>query len=154
LPMDGDRKPFPVVQTEFEERDGQFSPDGKWIAYQSNESGRFEIYVQPFPGTGTKIQISTNGGGQVRWRRAGKELFYITLDDRLMAVPIGISSDNKTIDAGAPVPLFATHVGGAVQGIYRPQYMLSPDGQRFLMSTVAEEAPSPITVILNWKPKP
>ena len=82
LPLDGDRKPFPVVQTTFEERDGQFSPDGKWIAYQSNESGRVEIYVQPFPGTGRKERISTSGGTQVRWRRDGKELFYIALDGR------------------------------------------------------------------------
>lgn len=71
-----------------------------------------------------------------------------------MAVPIRTASDGKTVDAGAPVPLFGTRVGGAVQGIYRPQYMVSPDGQRFLMSTVTEEAASPITVILNWRPKP
>jgi eukaryotic-like serine/threonine-protein kinase len=153
LPMAGDRKPFSFVQTNFEERDAQFSPDGKWIAYQSNESGRFEIYMQPFPGGGTKIQISTNGGAQVRWRPDGKELFYIALDDRLMAVPIHINSDGKAIDAGAPAPLFATHVGGAVQIIYRPQYMVSPDGQRFLMSTVSEEAASPITIMLNWRPE-
>jgi hypothetical protein len=153
MPMDGDRKPFPVVQTDFEERDAQFSPDGKWIAYQSNESGRFEIYVQPFPGPGGRTQISTNGGAQVRWRPGGRELFYIALDERLMAVTIRVSSDGKAIDADAPIPLFGTHVGGAVQGIYRPQYMVSPDGQRFLMSTVSEEAASPITVILNWKPR-
>jgi hypothetical protein len=71
-----------------------------------------------------------------------------------MAVPIRIASDGKTIDAGAPVPLFVTRVGGAVPGYYRPQYMVSSDGQRFLMSTVTEEAASPITVILNWKAKP
>ena len=95
LPLDGDRKPFPVVQTNFEERDGQFSPDGKWIAYQSNESGRFEIYVQPFPGPARKWgPISTNGGAQVRWRRDGKELFYIALDDRLMAVPIQLDKNS------------------------------------------------------------
>src|SRR2546425_2443179 len=68
LPLDGDRKPFPVVQTNFEEREPQFSPDGKWIAYQSNESGRFEIYVQPFPGPGRKSLVSANGGAQARWR--------------------------------------------------------------------------------------
>lgn len=71
----------------FEEHIGQFSPDGKWIAYQSNESGRHEIYVQSFPGPGGKTQVSTNGGAQVRWRRDGKKLFYIALDNRLMAVP-------------------------------------------------------------------
>ena len=150
--MDGDRKPFPVVQTNFDERDGQFSPDGKWIAYQSNESGRFEIYVQPFPGPGGKLQISTNGGAQVRWRRDGKELFYIALDDRLMAVPIRLASNGQTVEPGSPIPLFATRVGGALQTIFRQQYMVSPDGQRFLMNTITEEAASPITVILNWKP--
>jgi Tol biopolymer transport system component len=75
LPLEGDRKPFPVVQTRFSERDPQFSPDGKWIAYQSDESGRHEIYVQPFAGQGGKSQVSTEGGAQVRWRRDGRELF-------------------------------------------------------------------------------
>ncbi|MBI4472755.1 MAG: protein kinase [Acidobacteria bacterium] len=154
LPFHGDRKPFPVVRTEFEERDAQFSPDGKWIAYQSNESGRFEIYIQPFPVPGGKEQISTDGGAQVRWRRDGKELFYVALDGRLMAVSIRTASNGKTLEAGTPVPLFNTRIGGAVQGNDRQQYMVSPDGRRFLMSTLTEEATSsPITIILNWKPK-
>jgi Tol biopolymer transport system component len=151
LPMDGDRKPFPVVQTNFEERGGQFSPDGRWIAYQSNETGRFEIYLQPFPGPGGKRLISTNGGAQVRWRRDGRELFYIALDGRLMAVPIRFAPSGETVDAGTPVSLFATRVGGAVQD--RPQYVVSSDGQRFLMSTV-DVSTSPITVILNWHSNP
>ena len=71
-----------------------------------------------------------------------------------MAVPIRIASNGQTVEAGAPIPLFTTRVGGAVQGTNRQQYMVSPDGQRFLMNTIAEEAASPITVILNWKPKP
>jgi hypothetical protein len=153
--MDGTGKPFPVAQTDFEERDGQFSPDGKWIAYQSNESGRSEIVVQPFPGPGDKLQISTGGGGQVRWRPDGKELFYIALDGRLMAVPIRMAFNGQSIEPAAPVPLFATRVGGAWQGPDRQQYVVSRDGQRFLMNTLAEgDNPSPITVILNWKPKP
>jgi len=129
--MVGDRKPFPVVQTEFDERDGQFSPDGKWVAYSSNESNRFEIYVQPFPGPGTRIQVSVNGGAQVRWRADGKELFYIALDGRLVAVPIRIAFDGQAIKAGTAQALFSTRIGEAVQGIYRPQYMVSADGQRF-----------------------
>jgi serine/threonine protein kinase len=157
LPMEGDRKPFPVVQTNFRETDGQFSPDGRWIAYQSDESGRFEIYVQRFPGPGGKVGgkwlISTNGGAQVRWRRDGQELFYIALDGRLMAVAIRLASSGQAVEAGAPVPLFATHVGGAVQGVSRQQYIVSVDGQRFLMNTVTEDATAPITVILNWKAK-
>ncbi len=112
LPMDGDRKPFPVVRTNFDEDLAQFAPDGKWIAYQSNESGRYEIYIQPFPGPGNQTQVSTSGGAQVRWRRDGKELFYIALDGRLMAVPIRVASTAQTIEAGSPLPLFATRVGG------------------------------------------
>jgi serine/threonine protein kinase len=154
LPLDT-RKPFPVVQTAFAERDAQFSPDGHWIAYQSDESGRFEIYVQPFPGPGGKFQISTNGGAQVRWRRDGKEIFFIGLDDRLMAAPVRLDNVGQFVEAGAPVPLFTTHIGGALQAFNRQQYVVSRDGQRFLMSTFKEEAStSPISVILNWKPKP
>jgi serine/threonine protein kinase len=145
LPLTGNRKPFPVARTDFEERDAQFSPDGKWIAYQSNDSGRFEIYMQPFPGPGPRIPVSTGGGAQVRWRRDGKELFYIALNGELMAV----SFDAAQI--GKPVPLFLTHVG-AFQDVSLPHYIPSPDGQRFLMDTVVEENAPPITVILNWKP--
>jgi dipeptidyl aminopeptidase/acylaminoacyl peptidase len=178
LPLEGDRKPplfgaslsapnsgeprrspgvggpFLVVRTNFDDRDAQFSPDGKWIAYQSNESGRHEIYVQRFPGPGGKWQMSSNGGAQVRWRPDGKELFYIALDDRLMAIPLRFAPDGQAVEAGAPVPLFVTRVGGAVRGRYTHQYMVSPDGQRFLMNTVTEQATSPITVILNWKARP
>jgi len=156
LPMDGDRKPFPVVRTNSDERDGQFSPDGRWIAYQSNASGRFEIWVQPFPGREGQVpkwQISNNGGAQVRWRHDGKELFYIAPDGRLMAVPISFS-DGQAIDRGAPVALFPTRLGGAVQTNSTQQYMVSPDGQRFLMNTVTEEATPPITIILNGKLRP
>jgi hypothetical protein len=81
-------------------------------------------------------------------------LFYVALDDRLMAVPIGMTSRGANIESGAPVPLFTTRVGGALPVTWRPQYTVSPDGQRFLMNTVAEEAPEPITVILNWNPRP
>jgi serine/threonine protein kinase len=148
LRIDGDRQPFPVVRTKYEERDAQFSPDGKWIAYQSNESGRFEIYVQPFPGPGEKSPVSSNGGAQVRWRRDGKELFYIALDGRLVAVPF--ASTSEVVETGSPTPLFPAHVG-AVQDISLPNYIVSPDGQRFLIDTVKEESASPITVVLNWR---
>jgi len=152
--LDGAGKPVPVVQTNSEEQAGQFSPDGNWIAYQSNESGRIEIYVQPFPGPGNNWPISTNGGIQVRWRRDGKELFYVALDGRLMAVPIRVASNAGPPEVGAPVPLFAPRLGGAIaQADYRHQYMVSSDGRRFLVATVTEEANSPITVILNWKPR-
>lgn len=88
----------------------------------------------------------------MRWRRDGKELFYIALDGRLMVVPIRFASSGA-VEPGAPVPLFGTRLGGALQAFPRNEYLVSSDSQRFLMSTVAEQATSPITVILNWKPK-
>ena len=145
--MDGDRKPFPVVQTTFEERDGQFSPDGKWIAYVSNESGRFEIYVQPFPGPGGKSLVSTTGGDQPRWRRDGRELFYVAPDNRLMAAPIQLAANGEALEVGAPVPLFDMPLRGLVK------YIVASAGQRFLVTDVTGEATSPVTVILNWKPQ-
>jgi Tol biopolymer transport system component len=153
LPLEGDRKQFEVVRTDFNERLPQFSPDGKWIAYQSDKTGRFEIYVQPFPGPGGDSRVSIDGGTQVRWNPKGKELFYIALDDRLMAVPIGFASNGKAIEVGTPVGLFATTVGDTT--VNRQQYAVSPSGQSFMMNTVLEQgSTSPITVILNWKPKP
>jgi Tol biopolymer transport system component len=154
LPLDGDRKPFPLVQTTSEERDAQFSPDGKWIAYGSNESGRFEIYVQPFPGPGTKSIISTSGGGQARWRRDGRELFYIALDGRLTAVPIQLDANAQTVEAGEPVPLFPARIGSAVPSVDRHQYIASGDGQKFLLNTLMDDSSSPIVIILNWKARP
>jgi serine/threonine protein kinase/Tol biopolymer transport system component len=158
LPLDGDRKPFPVVQTNYDEGWGQFSPDGKWIAFQSNESGQSEIYVQPFSGPEGKVggrrQISTNGGAFVRWRRDGKELFYVAPDHRLMAVPIRLGPDRHALESDAPIPLFATRMGGAWQAPPGREYVVSPDGKRFLMNTALEEPISPISVILNWKAKP
>jgi Tol biopolymer transport system component len=155
LPVDGEGRPFAVVRTDFEERNAQFSPDGKWVAYQSNESGRFEIYVQPFPGPGAKSRISVSGGAEVRWRRDGKELFYIALDGTLTAVPIRLPSDGKTVEAGAPVPLFLTHMPRAVEHLDGQQYVVSHDGQRFLFNSFAEESSTQaITVILNWHPEP
>ena len=153
LPLATGEDAFPVVQSSFDERDGQFSPDGIWIAYQSNNSGRFEVYLRPFPGPGGTSTISTNGGAQVRWRADGRELFYVGLDGQLMAVSIRLDVAGQRVDAAAPVPLFQTRIGGAVQGILRQQYMVAGDGARFLMHRLTEEAAmSPITLMLNWAP--
>ena len=147
-------KPFEVVQTDFNERLAQFSPDGTWIAYQSDKTGRFEIYVQPFPGPGGDSRVSIDGGAQVRWNPNGKELFYIAADDRLMAVPIRFVSNGKAVEPGTPLGLFATNVGSTAINTNRQQYAVSPDGQSFVMNSVLGEAStSPITVILNWKPR-
>jgi Tol biopolymer transport system component len=149
----GDRKPFPVVQTAFDEAAGQFSPDGRWLAYQSNESGPVEVYVRSFPGPGGKWQVSMAGGNQPRWRPDGKELFYVAPDGRLMAVPIGVGTDKQTLETSPPVPLFATRLasGSGITGVVtKPQYAVARDG-RFLMNVAVEGATaSPITVVLNW----
>jgi Tol biopolymer transport system component len=152
LPMFGDKKPFPVVQTNFMDRDAQFSPDGKWIAYQANDSGRYEIYVQPFPGPGKRTLVSANGGAQARWRRDGKELFYVALDGKLMAVPFEFASGGQVAKPGMPIPLFFAQVG-SVQDVSLAHYSVSNDGQRFLIDTRVEEAVPPINILLNWKPR-
>jgi Tol biopolymer transport system component len=156
LPVSGDKKPFPFLKTPFEERDGQFSPDGKWIAYQSDESGRVEVYVQPFPGPGRKFQISSNGGAQLRWSKNGKEIFYVSLDSKTMAAPVKLSPDGQSLETGTPAVLFPVRIaGGPLPGFNRQQYAVSSDGQRFLVNLAADEGTtSPITLILNWKPKP
>jgi Tol biopolymer transport system component len=155
LPMDGNRKSFPVIQTKSNERLAQFSPDGRWIAYESDESGRYEIYLQPWSDSrgnaGGKVPISTGGGAQVRWRHDGKALFYIALDDRLMMVPIRFAPNGQAAEPGAPVPLFATRVGGALQMFPRYRYSVSSDDRRFLMDLELQgAAASPITVLINW----
>jgi serine/threonine protein kinase len=154
LPLEGDRTPFEFVGTDFDEGLGQFSPDGRWIAYQSDRTGRFEIYVRPFPGPGTDSRVSIDGGSQVRWNPKGGELFYIGADDRLMAVPIRFGADGKVVEPGVPRGLFATSVGSTVILAYRQQYVVSGDGQSFVMnSAVGEGTASAITLILNWKPQ-
>jgi Tol biopolymer transport system component len=149
--LDGDRTPIALVRTAFEERDAQFSPDGTWIAYQSNESGRPEVYVQPFGAGGERLRISATGGVQARWRADGRELFYLTLEGQLMTVPMTPGNHRRSLRPGAPSPLFQASVG-ATQGIALHSYVVAPDGQRFLLDTVAEQPAAPIALILNWKP--
>jgi Tol biopolymer transport system component len=154
LPMAGQRTPFAVARTEFEEQRAQFSPDGKWVAYQSNESGRHEIYVQSFPIPGTKRSVSRNGGVQVRWARHGRELYYVGLDGQLMAVPFRVTPNSQEPELGMPEPLFTPPLGGTVQiADFRQQYVVAGDG-RFLIATATEPTTTPIRLILNWTPSP
>jgi Tol biopolymer transport system component len=154
LPLDGNRKPFPVVQTADDESWGQFSPDGKWVAYMSNESGQYQIHVQPVFDrmVGGKRQLSVNGGSFVQWGRDQKELFFIAPDNRLMAVPIRLDSDHLSVQSDPPTPLFATRFGGAWQAPPGREYVFR--NGRFLMNTALDEPDSPISIILNWKAKP
>ncbi len=150
LPQDT-RVPRVFLATAANEMWGQFSPDGRWIAYQSNETGRFEVYLRPFPGPGIPIPISTGGGVYARWSHNGKELYYLAPDATLMAVPIRRTP--TTLSADAPVALFKTRrVGGGVNVIgYGHQYDVAPDG-RFLINVESEVNPRPITLVMNWKP--
>jgi serine/threonine protein kinase len=144
LPLFGDRKPIPFLQTQFNEISGRFSPDGRWVAYSSNESGRYEVYVTPFPGPGGKWQISTAGGVWPRWRRDGNEIFYLAPGRALMAA--SVNGKGSSFDVGAVKLLFQTRAVGQVD-----RYAVSADGQRFLINTAPEqEASVPITVVLNW----
>ena len=145
--------PFPVLETRFSETSARFSHDGEWIAYGSNASGRAEIYVQPFsvPVRSTQaVPVSNGGGVQAQWRGDGKELFYLEPDNRLMAVSINLDTQTGKVDVGSPVPLFTTHLAGPQFDSSR-QYIVSKDGQRFLIDTL-KEASFPITVLLNWHP--
>jgi Tol biopolymer transport system component len=158
LPLTGDRKPIPLLQSEFNERMGQLSPDGRWLAYVSDESGRAEVYVQPFaagaaPGSGKAVAgkwpISAGGGWQPRWRGDGKELFYLA-DRKLMAVEIKTSGGG--FDHGPSQALFTMRFNPISAGAYLYRYVPSADGKRFLVGTEpgeSTEAP-PLTVVVNW----
>jgi eukaryotic-like serine/threonine-protein kinase len=152
VPFAGDRKPFPVVRTQYDERDGQFAPNGKSIVFQSDKTGRPEIYVQAFP-KGKETRVSGAGGTQARWRADGKELFYLSNDNRMMAVPITKWIDGQA-EFGTPVALFQTRAVG-ISGTLRQQYVVTKDGQRFLINVTTDQgATSPITILLNWRHDP
>ncbi len=141
--------PFPIAHTEFMESQGQFSPDAKWVAFQSNESGRSEIYVQAFQGAGTKTQVSVGGGSQVRWRRDGNALFFIGPDGVLKEVTLRFNKAGEIVPA-SPVSLFSSRVDLRTEVGNVQQYAVSADSSRFLMNVVMrEQTVSPITVILN-----
>jgi Tol biopolymer transport system component len=147
LPMSGDRKPFPYLQTKFGETAARFSPDGRWVADQSNESGRRnEVYVAPFPGPGGKRIVSTAGGIQPRWSHDGSEIIYATaFTGTLMAA--AVNGRGPTFEVGVVKPLFKVSAGGA--GSF---YDVAADG-RFLVNSAVVDQPvtiTPLTVVVNW----
>jgi len=151
LPLDADRRPFPIVATPFDETAGQFSPDGQWIAYASNATGRDEIYVRPFAGSAEEVQVSSGGGSQPRWRRDGKELYFVGLDGRLTAVPVTIAADGHGIATGAPVRLFAARLAtGPNVYLGQTQYVVAADGRFLLNVSTDDAAVPPISIVLNW----
>jgi hypothetical protein len=159
LPLTGDRKPKPLVQTEFQELQGQISPDGRWLAYRSNETRRREIYVRPLSGATGKWQLSTTGGMYPRWRRDGKELLYLSADRKLMAADT--RSTGAAFEAGIPHAFFDVRL---IAQFWMPDpigpyylsypYSVAANGQRFLIAADAAQqqgaAETPLTVVVNW----
>ena len=146
LPLSGDKKPFPVAQAQSPQNSifsARISPDGRWLAYTSNDSGRAEVYVAPFPGGGGRWQITTNGGDAVAWRRDGKELYYWGLDQMLTAV--AVNTQGAEFQVGAARPLF--RLSSPALGM---AYDVTPDGQRFLVNYLPEDTATPLTLIVNW----
>jgi DNA-binding winged helix-turn-helix (wHTH) protein len=146
LPLQGDRKPYPYVQTVADEYSAQFSPDAHWMAYVSDESGRPEIWVQSIPPNRGKRQVSTTGGNQPRWRRDGRELFYVSADEKLMTVSI---RPGTSFEAGAPQELPDVRVASSLGGpfLYGP----AANGKRFLVSEPGPGNQPRISVVLNWQ---
>ena len=147
LPMNGEGKPFPIVTSRFTEDSARFSFDGRWIAYNGNESGRMEVYAVPFPKADVKVQISNEGGSQPRWRGDGRELFYLSSDGKIMAVDL---PGNGPLKPSAPKVLFQTPLSVNTN---IDQYAVTADGSRFLLPMRTDDSgPAPISIILNWRP--
>jgi hypothetical protein len=150
----GGGEEVPLLATPFQEQGADFAPDGRWIVYASDESGRPEVYVRRFvppadagqaPTAGSgKWRISTGVGGMPKWSRDGKEIFYLAPDDNLMAVPVSVTPD---FHAGAPRPLFLSRID-LLAGVR--DYDVSADGQRFLLNRRVQMDPPPPTIVLDW----
>lgn len=148
LAREEDRKPQPYLVTEFDEQFGRVSPDGRWLAYTSDEVGTTEVYVQSFPTPGAKVRISTGGGNEPVWRSDGNELFY----DAPNGIIMGVSLERgTTLRPGTPTPVFKTQIGRRIPRKFpsEPTYAVSNDG-RFLMITLADERAMRPTVLFNW----
>ena len=147
LPLSGERKPAPFVESTFIESQGQFSPDGRWVAFMSAKSGKPQVYVTAFPGRETEQQVSTAGGGWPRWNRNGKELFYLALDNTLMVTQV--NGQTARFEVGTGRPLFPAHPRPARLDAY--PYDVTADGRRILVNTFVDEVTPPITLIVNWE---
>jgi hypothetical protein len=146
VPIDGNSQPTPLVRTPFLEGYGKVSPDGRWLAYVSNESGKPEIYVRPLGGGAGRVRVSPSGGTQPRWQRDGKALYFVSEAGRIMASTITLA---PTLDVGTPVDL-SIETERDLVGL-RFVYDVADLGRRFLViRRTRRESPAPITVILNW----
>jgi hypothetical protein len=149
LPLDPVGTPEPIGRTESDERDAQLSPNGSFVAYQSNAKGRFDIYVKPFKGPGEPEPVSKDGGVQVRWRPDGSALYYIDLMGQLVEVPIRFAPDGRSLKFDTARQLFRANTG-PLQGMAQQTYQPYGDGTKFLMDVLVDEVPPPLRVVLNW----
>jgi Tol biopolymer transport system component len=156
LEMTGDGQSGVVADTPSDERGGQLSPDGRWVAYETDESGRFEVVVQSFPERGRPRPVSTSGGKYPRWNADSSEIYFVAPDDTLMAVRVASGHSTQTdltIEIGKPVALFATRmVGGFAASFVRAPYAVARDGRFLFNEPLDESTNTPITLILNWQP--
>jgi Tol biopolymer transport system component len=153
LPLTGDKKPIPLLQTSFNEAHAQISPNGKWVAYTSNETRRQEIYVRPFPSGDGIWPISVNGGTFARWRPDGTELFYMSATSLGKLMSVKVNPDSPTLEYGSPTELFDSGYVNFTHGLNYHTYAVSPDGQRFLIPRPEGEeraVSAPLTVVVNW----
>jgi eukaryotic-like serine/threonine-protein kinase len=141
--------PFSVVKSPTRARDGRFSPDGKWVAYAADESGHYEVYITPFPGSGPRSQISSGGGQGPRWRQDGRELYFYSPAGTVMAVPISVT--NGEVHAGNPRRLFTARLGST--SFLSPVYDVTADGKKFLIYGIGDSnAPQiPLSLVTNWR---
>ena len=146
MPLTGDRRPQMIVQTPFPDVEPQFSPDVRWLAYASSENGRNEVYVQGFPSTGRRWQVSSSGGRQPLWRADGKELYFVSDDRRFFAVDV--SEQAGSIEFGVPKVLFEMRANVFNS---RNSYIPSRDGKRFLVNMLLDADDAPISVVQNWQ---
>lgn len=146
VPLSGDHKPFPVVQSPFDDRNPSVSPNSKWMAYQNNESGRTEVYITSFPGGGARWQVSTSGGSDAMWRGDGKELYFLDPLTNIMAEDVDSSSGAPRL--GVPHALFqAVGIQRSIVGTYT----VTKDGKRFLINGgLARQGTEPLTLVQNW----
>jgi Tol biopolymer transport system component len=142
---------LPVATSSFDERNGQFSPDGRWVAYETNRSGPTEVVAQSFPDGERVVAVSRAGGTQPRWSADQQEIYFVAPGGNLMAASVSTTRD-QSLQFGEPVTLFATRLGEGGATVFRPQYDVTPDG-RFLIAQRAEQSASPLKLVLNWKPR-
>jgi Tol biopolymer transport system component len=148
ISLSGDPRPRDFVASPFDEDEGVFSPDGRWVAYVSDESGRKEVFVASFPDPSQRLRVSSDGGDQPRWSRDGRELFYVSKRETMMATPFDPSNGTP---AGPPVRLFDAPISSAFGSHVPLRYDVAPDGRFLIIVRASKDPPPPLVLVLNWQ---